>query len=135
MTASTFSNENPTNGSYEQALALIWNITIESNSGNTTSANGEITGTKTLEMYELDYCTLYTIWVNTTNNCTNDSSDVYHFTTKDMTASTFSNENPTNGSYEQALALIWNITIESPLGEHFQYFINCSNLDYAHNVS
>lgn len=45
------------------------------------------------------------------------------------TAPSFSNPYPTNGSINQPLSLTWNITIEDPDADLFNWTIECSNSD------
>lgn len=129
---------NPANGSGNQPASVTFNVTIEDpegysfnwtiegSNGQSNSSNGDVNGSKELIMTNLDWCTTYTVWVNATDgNLTNGTW--YTFTTATMPAVTFAGMNPANGSLDQNLSLTWNTTIESPVGETFTWWINCSN--------
>ena len=82
----------PANNSIENPISLTWNITIYDNTGNfnwnITCNNGQhnnqtadTNGSKTLTLTSLDYGTIYTIWVNTTNGNGIWNNQTFYFTT------------------------------------------------------
>lgn len=107
----TFTNENPANGSSGQDFALTWNITIEDPEGDTfnwtiecwngdaSSANGDTNGSKTLAISGLSPLTDYNVSVNATDIFGNWTREWFNFSTKaGNSPPTQSGESPTNGS-------------------------------------
>jgi len=89
-----FSGENPVNNSVNQPLSLTWNVTIEDPdghtfnwsievepSGNSTNANTDTNGSKSISISHLNYNTLYTVYVNATDSYSNTNAS-YSFTTR-----------------------------------------------------
>ena len=120
----TFTGENPTNNSVDQALALTWNITIndpegdtfnwviECSSGDSNNANGDTNGSKTLNLVGLSYNTLYKIWVNSTDgfNTTNAS---YRFTTRAKAQPLLPTNYDVINVDEDSLSLTWTKGVNS----------------------
>lgn len=81
-----FGAPSPTNGSTIQPLTFTWSIpindpdgdsfdwTIECSNGQTSIGNDDTNGTKTLVLSDLEYSTMYTVWVNATDS---DGSGLY----------------------------------------------------------
>jgi len=103
-----------------------FNCTIECSSGDSNSANGDTNGSKTCSLSLMKYCTNYTWWVNATDGNGTDNASFW-FTTTNASNVTLHSPNPANGSTGQETAFTWNITINSPDGAYFDWWINCSN--------
>ena len=140
-----FGTPSPTNGSTGQPPSLTWNITIQDIDGDTfdwsiecsnsqsNSSNNDVNGSKQLDISGLSYSTEYTVWVNATDG-TNWTREWFTFTTEANTIPVISNENPTNNSIDQPLALTWNCTITDP-DELMNWTIECNNSQTASGTS
>jgi len=108
--APAFGTPNPANGSTNQSLSFAWQIgitdansdtfnwTIECNNSQSSGANGEIDGTKSLSLSDLTNDTTYTIWVNATDGI-DWTREWYTFnTTLNYPPSQPTNEHPANNS-------------------------------------
>lgn len=136
-----FGTPSPANATGNQELSFSWQIsitdddadtfnwTIECNNSQSSNANGESNGTKSLVLSGLAYTTTYTVWVNAT-----DSYDWtrawFTFTTKDEPVNeypTFGTPNPTNGSTGVSHSLSsWTIPVNDPEGDSFNWTMETS---------
>lgn len=138
-----FSNPVPTNASTGVSLSPQCNITINDMNGDlmTLSWYENSTGSWVLRQtnsscsngtYRWDfteassYGTSYW-WKVYANDTLHNVSVVYHFTTKNDSPIIFSNENPVNNSIDVNISMVlWNITIDDPNGDLFNWTIECS---------
>jgi len=89
-----YESPNPSNGSTNQKLYLIWNVSIsdsdadlfnwsiECSNGESNSLDGDTDGDKNLSLSDLIWSTNYIIWVNATDNY-NWTRSWFNFTTRD----------------------------------------------------
>ncbi|KYK24533.1 hypothetical protein AYK25_06155 [Thermoplasmatales archaeon SM1-50] len=139
-----FGTPTPVNGSTNIPLNLSWNISISDPEGdafdwNIACSNGQANsgenasnGSKALVLTGLTYTTIYTVWVNATDQ---DGSGLYTrewflFTTQDEppnTSPVFGTPSPENGSLDNPISLSWNISINDLEGDNFSWSIQCSN--------
>jgi hypothetical protein len=137
----TFTNPSPVNGSINTLLNLTWQImmndsegdlfnwSISCSNGQTNSGDGAVNGTKSLNLTNLLYNTLYYVYVNATDP---DGSgrfvrEWFIFTTKPSQPPIFGSPTPENGSINQPLSLTWNIPVNDPEGDTIDWAIHCSN--------
>lgn len=138
------SNPNPENSSTSvQPAVVLWNITMESQSGNTfdwtieassdigqNSSTADTNGSKFMNMTigNLSYGMTYIVWVNaseTTNN--NWSNETFTFQTVSNIAPTITSPNPTNGSTSVSNdTATWNVTITDVDGNSINWTIQGS---------
>jgi hypothetical protein len=136
-----FGTPSPVSGSMGQPTSLSWSIpikdlegdfftwTIQCSNGQTSGASHASNGTKTLSLSDLSYGTTYTVWVNATDP---DGSGLYTrrwytFTTKINLPPAHGIPNPSNGSTNNNLILVWSIPMGDPEGDSFDWTIQCSN--------
>jgi len=91
---------------------------LYNNTGTSTSIDGLSFGTQ--------YSFKAWSW-NTTDSLWSASNATDSATTDSNNAPSFTGENPANNSVDQELSLTWNITIEDPEGDKFNWSIECSN--------
>ena len=131
-----FGATDPVNGSSDQDVSLTWSINIEDPDGDTfdwsiecsngqsSIATDETDGAKQLSISDLNYATVYTVWVNATD-AYDSTGEWFTFTTEDNTLPIISDENPVNGSIGQELAFTWSATISDP-DESIDWSIECA---------
>lgn len=134
--APIISNPNPTNGSWGNSLSLTWNITIEDTEGDLfnwtitvdsvgfNSGNYSTNGSQSVSLTGLSPGTTYTVYVNATdkNGSGTWTNETFWFLTNRIVV--LSNPNPANESTGILLSQPdWNITIEDPDGDTFNYSI------------
>ena len=136
-----FGSPSPANSSSNQPLDLTWSIpitdpegdvfswTIQCSNGQMNSGSSASNGTKSITLTNLEYSTTYMVWVNATddNGSGTYTRTWYRFTTKENLPPVFSSPSPLNGSVNQPLSLEWNVTINDPDGDLFNWSIECSN--------
>jgi len=127
-TPPNYGTPSPSNGSIGVDLSFMWSISISDNDGDTFDwsiecSNGQSNsavvasnGTKSLTISGLDYITLYTVWVNTTDSYDNTLA-WFTFTTKTNNPPVFGSPSPANGSIDQPLGFTWSVLISDPEGE------------------
>ncbi|VVB60457.1 putative ABC transporter ATP-binding protein [uncultured archaeon] len=138
-----FGTPSPTNESIENALNPTWNILITDSEGDqfwwsiqcsnglvTNSTGEEANGTKSLELSDLSYSTIYTIWVNATDPTGSNryARKWYTFTTTSSSVVNnpvvFSGISPANRSTNVPISTSsLSFTIQDPEGESFNYTI------------
>jgi len=140
-TPPVFGSPSPENKSLNTPLSFIWSIpindtegdrfnwTIKCSDGQNSSGVDENNGIKSLNLSNLTYSTIYTIWVNATDYTGSGQSNRqwYIFTTKASLAPMFGMPTPANSSTNQPLSFIWGIPINDPDGDSFSWTIQCSN--------
>jgi len=134
-------DELPSDGSTGIDFPSEFNITIQDPNGDTfnwsieTSPNvgsnsdtDDTNGSKSCSFTGIDFDTLYTVFVNATDlgNLTTQEWE-FTFETRDNNAPTLTGEDPNDGAIDQAIALNWNITINDPDGDPFDWSIECSD--------
>jgi hypothetical protein len=140
--APLFGTPSPVNGSTDAPLNLTWSIPIHDTEGDgfnwtvqcsneqMSSGTNASNGTKSLQLSNLTYLTIYTVWVNATdpNGSGNYTRAWFTFTTlRENLPPIFGIPTPVNGSTNTALNLTWSIPISDPDGDRFDYKIQCSN--------
>ena len=135
-----YSSIEPANDSGNQNIILmLWNVTINDDDGDTfnytiecsngqnTSDNGTTNGTKQLSISGLNYSTVYTVWVNSTDNY-NWTCEWYNFTTMSIPPNgtvVFSSVSPGNGSTGVSISTSsLSIAINDPDGDTFNWTID-----------
>ncbi len=104
--------------------------TIECNNGQSQSETENTNGTKTLTLMVFCSSTMYTIWVNATDETGSGlwNRSWYTFTTEPGNYSpVFETPSPINGSINNPLDFNWSIYISDPEGDIFDWSIECSN--------
>ena len=138
------SNPNPANESTGiQPTVVLWNITMESQSGNIfnwtiqcsndigiNASNNDINGSKfiNITLGNLSHNTTYTVWVNASETANNNwSNETFIFQTVLNNAPTITFPNPSNESIDILLATTtWNATIVDADGDSFNWTIQGS---------
>jgi hypothetical protein len=139
----TFGTPSPTNSSTGQSLSFSWQIPINDPEGDTfnwtiqcnntqhNEANGASNGTKSLSLSGLSYSHSYKIWVNATDLGSKQYTRAwYTFQTKTNSSPTFGTPSPTNGSTGNSRAFTWQIPINDPNGDTFNWTIQCNNTQH-----
>jgi PKD repeat protein len=136
-----FGSPTPSNDSSNQPLDFTWMIpindpegdrfswSIKCSNGQNSSGSDATNGTQQLTLSNLNYGTTYIIWVNATDEKGSGryTRKWYYFHTKENSPPVFSSPNPSNGSQNQPLNLIWTINITDPDGDFFDWSIECNN--------
>lgn len=135
-----FGTPSPTNNSIGVTLSLIWTIpindlegntfswTIQCNNGQTNSGTGATNGTKSLSLSGLTYSITYKVWVNATDPTPGSNiytRQWYTFTTKTNLPPVFGSPNPANGSIGNKDKFNWQIPINDPEGNTYNWTIQC----------
>jgi len=124
-------SHSPSNGSVDQDLSFVWNITIsdfdgdsfdwsiECNNSQSSNAVGADNGSKQLSLSGLSYSTFYTVWVNVTDSY-DAVNEWFNFTTitthppKSFNAIAYSKSQIDLswiiGNYSDATYIEWNLT-------------------------
>jgi PGF-pre-PGF domain-containing protein len=137
-TPPSYGTPSPVNESIGIDLSLTWSIyisdgdgdyfdwSIECSNGQSNSATGASSGSKSLSISGLDYSTLYTVWVNATDGY-DSVEDWFVFTTGENNPPVFGSPSPANGSTDNPVSLSWSISISDLDGDAFDWSIECSN--------
>jgi len=117
------------NVTINQTEGDLFNWTIEGSFLDSNSSTSDTTGIKEANVTGvLSDLTLYVWYVNASDK-DGYNNKTYYFTTISSAnqSPTFSYPNPSNNSYGNNLTLEWNITIEDPEGDDFNWTINVSD--------
>ena len=108
----------------------LMNYTIELSTGNYSTENYVVNGTKTCDIpMDLDYNINYIWWVNVTDGYAW-TRETFNFTTKDSAPPVTSNPSPYNGETDVSVDVPnFNIQISDPDGDTFDWNITCNNGD------
>ncbi len=130
----------PANGTMDTHCNLIWGIPIVDpdgdpfsweilcSNGQTASETSASNGTKTVSLSDLIPLTMYTVWVNATDNIEGgNTTGWYTFTTGANRQPEFGTPDPVNGSINTPWSFVWNIPISDPENDQFDWSIQCSN--------
>jgi parallel beta-helix repeat protein len=140
-TAPSIGTTNPTNGSTGQSLSLTWlvsiadgdgdafNWSIECNNSQSSNADNDSNGSKSLSVNGLDYDKIYKVWVNVSDGY-DTVSEWFIFSTCSPPVNyepVFSEISPSNGTAGVSISLSsLSVTIKDPEGDLFNWSIETS---------